>query len=191
MISYEPLFRTMKEKGITSYRLFKMGFPQSNYYAMKHGENVSTNTINELCILLECEIPDVMEFLPEPRKYKPDPTGSGFSACQKSLAVESRPQAANKVRTFSAGACTWQKIPYRLQVCELSAISGQGVRAADCNPFVKKGQRPFLTVREARPDRVWLLFVNGDKKPGLMLLSAHQPRFLHYSGEMIRPPNSR
>ena len=25
----------------------------------------------------------------------------------------------------------------------------------------------------------------------LMLLSAHQPRFLHYSGEMIRPPNSR
>ena len=67
MISYEPLFRTMKEKGITSYRLFKMGFPQSNYYAMKHGENVSTNTINELCILLECEIPDVMEFLPEPR----------------------------------------------------------------------------------------------------------------------------
>ena len=68
VISYEPLFRTMKEKGITSYRLFKMGFPQSNYYAMKHGENVSTNTINELCILLECEIPDVMEFLPEPRK---------------------------------------------------------------------------------------------------------------------------
>ena len=73
MISYEPLFRTMKEKGITSYRLFKMGFPQSNYYAMKHGENVSTNTINELCILLECEISDVMEFLPEQRKYTPDP----------------------------------------------------------------------------------------------------------------------
>jgi len=68
VISYEPLFRIMREKGITSYRLFKMGFPQSNYYAMKHGENVSTNTINELCILLECEISDVMEFLPEQRK---------------------------------------------------------------------------------------------------------------------------
>ena len=61
MISYEPLFRTMKEKGITSYRLFKMGFPQSNYYAMKHGENVSTNTINELCILLECDVSDIMK----------------------------------------------------------------------------------------------------------------------------------
>ena len=65
MISYEPLFRTMKEKGITSYRLFKMGFPQSNYYAMKHGENVSTNTINELCILLECDVSDIMKFEPE------------------------------------------------------------------------------------------------------------------------------
>ena len=27
-----------------------------------------------------------------------------------------RPQAANRVRSFSAGACTWRKIPYRLQV---------------------------------------------------------------------------
>ena len=31
-------------------------------------------------------------------------------------------------------------------MCVLSAVSGQDVRAADCNPFVKKGQSPFLTV---------------------------------------------
>lgn len=65
MISYESLFRTMKEKGISSYRLFKMGFPQSNYYAIKHGENISTNTVNELCRLLECRVSDIMEYLPE------------------------------------------------------------------------------------------------------------------------------
>jgi len=52
MISYEPLFRTMKEKGVTSYRLGKLGFPLSNFYAMKHGDNVSTHTINQLCRLL-------------------------------------------------------------------------------------------------------------------------------------------
>ena len=63
--SYEPLFKTMKEKGITSYRLFKMGFPQSNYYAIKHGENISTNTINQLCVLLQCEVSDILKFLPE------------------------------------------------------------------------------------------------------------------------------
>ena len=31
-------------------------------------------------------------------------------------------------------------------MCVLFAVSGQDVRAADCNPFVKKGQSPFLTV---------------------------------------------
>ena len=69
MISYEPLFRTMKEKGISSYRLGKMGFPMSNYYAMKRGENISSHTLNQLCRLLQCRVEDVMEYIedePEP-----------------------------------------------------------------------------------------------------------------------------
>ncbi|MGM9600313.1 MAG: helix-turn-helix domain-containing protein [Faecousia sp.] len=65
MISYEPLFQTMKEKGITSYRLFKMGFPQSNYYAMKRGENISTHTVDVLCKLLDCDVADIMRFVPD------------------------------------------------------------------------------------------------------------------------------
>lgn len=63
MISYEPLFRTMKDKGSTSYRLGKMGFPLSNYYAMKRGENISTHTLNQLCNLLQCRVEDVMEYI--------------------------------------------------------------------------------------------------------------------------------
>ena len=69
MISYEPLFRTMKEKGISSYRLGKMGFPMSNYYAVKRGENISSHTLNQLCRLLQCRVEDVMEYVedePEP-----------------------------------------------------------------------------------------------------------------------------
>ena len=69
MISYEPLFRTMKEKGISSYRLGKMGFPMSNYYAMKRGENMSSQTLNQLCRRLQCRVEDVMEYVedePEP-----------------------------------------------------------------------------------------------------------------------------
>ncbi|MBR3640777.1 MAG: helix-turn-helix domain-containing protein [Oscillibacter sp.] len=62
MISYAPLFRTMKEKGISSYQLGKMGFPMSNYHAMRRGKNVSTHTIDVLCDLLDCEVSDVMEF---------------------------------------------------------------------------------------------------------------------------------
>ena len=63
VISYEPLFRTMKAKGISSYRLSKMGFPQSNYYAMKRGENISTHTLNTLCKLLQCKVEDVLEYI--------------------------------------------------------------------------------------------------------------------------------
>lgn len=65
MISYAPLFKTMKAKGITSYRLGKMGFPLSNYYAMKRGENISTHTLNQLCKLLRCNVQDIMEYIDE------------------------------------------------------------------------------------------------------------------------------
>lgn len=64
MISYEPLFVTLKEKGISSYRLEKMGFARSTYYAMKEGKSVSTNTIDQLCVLLQCEVSDIMKFIP-------------------------------------------------------------------------------------------------------------------------------
>lgn len=63
MISYAPLFKTMQEKGITSYRLGKMGFPLSNYYAMKRGENISTHTLNTLCKLLQCKVEDIIEYI--------------------------------------------------------------------------------------------------------------------------------
>ncbi len=63
MISYDPLFRTMKTKGISSYRLNKMGFPLSNYYAMRRGENISTHTLNNLCKILQCRVEDVLEYI--------------------------------------------------------------------------------------------------------------------------------
>lgn len=42
-----------------------MGFPQSNYYAIKRGENISTHTVNELCRLLECNVSDIMTYVNE------------------------------------------------------------------------------------------------------------------------------
>jgi len=65
MISYERLFETMKTKNISSYRLFKNGFSQTTYYNMKKGLSVSTNTIDLLCKLLDCEVSDIMEYLPD------------------------------------------------------------------------------------------------------------------------------
>ena len=42
-----------------------MGFARSTYYAMKDGKSVSTNTIDQLCTLLECEVSDIMKFVPK------------------------------------------------------------------------------------------------------------------------------
>ena len=63
MISYAPLFRTMKEKGISSYRLEQMGFSRATYYSIKQGNSISTNTIDRLCALLDCQVSDIIEFV--------------------------------------------------------------------------------------------------------------------------------
>lgn len=64
-ISYEPLFRTMAAKGVSSYRLQKMGFNRSTYYSIKTGKSISTNTVAQLCQLLECRVEDILEYIDE------------------------------------------------------------------------------------------------------------------------------
>ena len=68
MISYEPFFQTLKEKGITSYKLAKMGFPMSNYHAIRRGHHISTQTLDALCGILDCEVSDILEYRREPQK---------------------------------------------------------------------------------------------------------------------------
>ena len=65
MMSYETLFRKMKEKGINSYQLQKMGFNRATYYSIKEGNSVSTNTLHLLCKLLECKVQDIIEYIPD------------------------------------------------------------------------------------------------------------------------------
>ena len=63
MITYEPLKRTMKERGISSYRLEKCGFSRATYYSIQKGNSISTNTIDQLCKILKCSVSDVIEFV--------------------------------------------------------------------------------------------------------------------------------
>jgi len=65
LINYAPLFKTMKERKISSYRLEKMGFSRATYYSIQKGNSVSTNTINQLCKLLKCDVSDVMQYIDE------------------------------------------------------------------------------------------------------------------------------
>ena len=64
-VSFEPLFKTMKAKGVTSYQLQKMGFNRATYYSIKQGNSTSTNTVALLCKLLQCKVEDVIEYVEE------------------------------------------------------------------------------------------------------------------------------
>ena len=68
-------------------------------------------------------------------------TGVPFSGRRFSLSknlVEFAPAGAKKVQSFSSATCAAKKILLRLQVWNLCAAGAQIMRAADCNPLVKK-----------------------------------------------------
>lgn len=61
MISYAPLWETMKRKGISTYTLrVKMGFSPGTLTQLKKNRHVSTHTLNVLCNLLDCDIEEVV-----------------------------------------------------------------------------------------------------------------------------------
>ena len=63
MISYEPFFSTLLKKGITEYQLiFKQGLSANTIHRMKHGEAISTKTLDVLCFILDCEVSDIIRY---------------------------------------------------------------------------------------------------------------------------------
>ncbi|MBR7020173.1 MAG: helix-turn-helix domain-containing protein [Lachnospiraceae bacterium] len=63
MITYEPFRRMTKERNISTYKLI-------NYYAvgrsllhrLKHDLPITTVTLNDLCLHLNCRVEDIVEF---------------------------------------------------------------------------------------------------------------------------------
>ena len=66
MISYDPLWATMKKRNISTYRLIKeYGFSKGTLDSLKQNRNVSTATLNDICNILSCNIEDVVLFTPD------------------------------------------------------------------------------------------------------------------------------
>lgn len=66
MMSYERLWATMKERGVTQYALIKRyHVSPSQITRMKRNESVSTHTIEMFCRILNCRVEDIMEYVPE------------------------------------------------------------------------------------------------------------------------------
>ncbi len=63
LISYRPFYETLFKKGITEYSLiFKYGFSANTLHRMRHGEAISTKTLDALCYALDCKVEDVIQF---------------------------------------------------------------------------------------------------------------------------------
>ena len=66
MISYAPLWETMKRKNATTYTLQVKGeISSSTVLRLIANESVSTNTLDALCRILDCELDDIIAYLPD------------------------------------------------------------------------------------------------------------------------------
>ena len=66
MISYEPFYKTIREKGVTTYTLVtKHGVSRSLLDRLKHNKPISTVTINDLCTILDCKVEDILIYVKE------------------------------------------------------------------------------------------------------------------------------
>ena len=69
MISYAPLWETMKRVGATTYTLQVKGhISSSTIRRLKAGDSVSTNTLDALCAILDCTLQDIIEYVPDPEQ---------------------------------------------------------------------------------------------------------------------------
>ena len=66
MIRYDPLWETMRRQGATTYTLqVKGGISSSTVRRLKAGESVSTNTLDALCRILDCDLTDILQYTPD------------------------------------------------------------------------------------------------------------------------------
>ena len=63
MISYQPLWQTMKNRGVTTYTLiYKHGFSAYTITNLRRGKSITMNTLEKLCAVLQCKPNDIVEF---------------------------------------------------------------------------------------------------------------------------------
>ena len=64
MISFEPFWNTLSKRGITTYELiYRHGLSANTIHRIKHGEAITTKTLNELCFILKCSVSDIIEYI--------------------------------------------------------------------------------------------------------------------------------
>lgn len=63
MITFEPLWDTLKEKNISTYKLVtQYELSRGTLDSLKHNRSITLNTLDQLCSMLDCDITDVIRY---------------------------------------------------------------------------------------------------------------------------------
>lgn len=64
MITYDPFWKTIEEKNMTTYELIRYYRVSGNtIQKMRDNENLTLRTIERLCKILRCRIEDIVEVI--------------------------------------------------------------------------------------------------------------------------------
>ena len=66
MMTFAPLWRTLRARGVSQYALIKKyGVSPGQLTRLKRDESVSTHTVEQFCRILNCRVEDVLEYGPD------------------------------------------------------------------------------------------------------------------------------
>ena len=64
MIVFDKLWRVMREKGVSTYRLREScGIDSKTIRRLRANDNMETKTLNKLCAALECKLEEIAEYV--------------------------------------------------------------------------------------------------------------------------------
>jgi len=66
VISYEPFWITLKNKGISTYVLReKFNISSETLHRMKNNKAITTTKLDDFCYILNCEVEDIIKHIKE------------------------------------------------------------------------------------------------------------------------------
>lgn len=65
MISYAPLWETMRQKNISQYHLLVSGIDNRTLDSLKKNKNITLLTVEKLCNIIDCTPNDIVKFVSE------------------------------------------------------------------------------------------------------------------------------
>lgn len=64
MIVFDKLWNTMREKGVSTYKLREeCGIDSKTIRRLKANDNIETKTLSKLFAALDCKVKDIMEYV--------------------------------------------------------------------------------------------------------------------------------